>query len=210
MRHDVLPAVISSLWKRPAGQAKRTGRGLLAASLALVLLLGAVPLGAATRSQKSARKSSAHKSTAHKSSKHRARRARAKTVRRSRRHRRVRRSARRRHHRRHRRSRGQRAISKSRTLEIQRALIRQNYLEAGQDSGKWDSTTRAALVRYQGDNEWQTKIVPDSRALIKLGLGPKRKNLLNPDTAAIGMRSLALLKIANQSSSANSAESVSN
>jgi hypothetical protein len=37
------------------------------------------------------------------------------------------------------------------------------------------------MVKYQGDNGWQTKEVPDSRALIKLGLGPNysSENLLN-------------------------------
>lgn len=213
MRHSMLPAVISAIAKiskRPARRVKWASARVLVASLALVLLLGVLPLGAATRSHHSARKSSTHKSSAQKSSRHRTRQARS--VRRTRRHRRSRRYARR-HHRRHRRCRrgcGQREISSSRTLEIQRALIRQNYLAAGQDTGKWDKTTRAALVRYQGDNQWQTKIVPDSRALIKLGLGPKRENLLNPETAAIGMRSLALLKVAKQSSEANSAESFSN
>jgi hypothetical protein len=28
------------------------------------------------------------------------------------------------------------------------------------------------MQKMQGDNGWQTKITPDSRALIKLGLGP--------------------------------------
>jgi hypothetical protein len=28
------------------------------------------------------------------------------------------------------------------------------------------------MSRLQADNGWQTKLVPDSRALIKLGLGP--------------------------------------
>jgi len=35
------------------------------------------------------------------------------------------------------------------------------------------------------DNGWQSKIVPDARALIKLGLGPSRDGLLNPESAAI-------------------------
>jgi hypothetical protein len=41
------------------------------------------------------------------------------------------------------------------------------------------------MVKYQGDNGWQTKEVPDSRALIKLGLGPNysSENLLNPPPA---------------------------
>ncbi len=30
------------------------------------------------------------------------------------------------------------------------------------------------MVKYQTDNGWQSKITPDSRALIKLGLGPKQ------------------------------------
>ena len=28
------------------------------------------------------------------------------------------------------------------------------------------------MEKLQADNGWQTKLVPDSRALIKLGLGP--------------------------------------
>jgi hypothetical protein len=28
------------------------------------------------------------------------------------------------------------------------------------------------MQKLQGDNGWQTRITPDSRALIKLGLGP--------------------------------------
>jgi hypothetical protein len=30
------------------------------------------------------------------------------------------------------------------------------------------------MQKYQADNGWQTKLVPDSRAIIKLGLGPDR------------------------------------
>jgi len=63
-------------------------------------------------------------------------------------------------------------------------LIKANYLD-GSPSGSMDSRTKAALTRYQQDNGWQTKVVPDSRALIKLGLGPDRSNLLNPTTAAL-------------------------
>ena len=39
------------------------------------------------------------------------------------------------------------------------------------------------MRRYQGDHGWQTKEVPDSRALISLGLGPSKDHLLNPDSA---------------------------
>lgn len=87
--------------------------------------------------------------------------------------------------RRSRRPRGQQAIDSDRTREIQAALIRERYLE-GEPTGSWDSQTKAALAKYQRDNGWQTKVVPDSRALIKLGLGPSREGLLNPETAAIG------------------------
>ena len=46
-----------------------------------------------------------------------------------------------------------------------------NYL-TGTPSGEWDAETEAAMQKYQNDNGWQTKLMPDSRALIKLGLGP--------------------------------------
>ncbi len=82
------------------------------------------------------------------------------------------------------RSKGQQAIDRQRTLEIQQALIREHYLQ-GEPSGVWDQPTRDAFTRIQDENHWQTKIVPDSRALIKLGLGPSRQNLLNPDSAAL-------------------------
>jgi hypothetical protein len=80
---------------------------------------------------------------------------------------------------------GQQGINSERATEIQQALIRQNYL-TGEPTGVWDSRTQDALVKYQGDNGWQTKVVPDSRALIKLGLGPNYSaELLNgPPKAA--------------------------
>jgi len=67
---------------------------------------------------------------------------------------------------------GQRGIEPERATEIQNALIREHYLGAPA-SGQWDSTTEAAMQKYQADHGWQTKITPDSRALIKLGLGPQ-------------------------------------
>jgi hypothetical protein len=48
-----------------------------------------------------------------------------------------------------------------------------------------DDRTKAALTKLQSDNGWQTKIVPDSRALIKLGLGPDQSNIINADSAAL-------------------------
>jgi len=79
---------------------------------------------------------------------------------------------------------GQRGIDEERTREIQNALIQQHYL-TGEPTGAWDQSTKDALTKYQADNGWQTKLTPDSRALIKLGLGPDHKGLLNPDTASI-------------------------
>lgn len=77
--------------------------------------------------------------------------------------------------------RGQQAIESERARQIQEALIRDGYLD-GEPSGAWDDDTRAALKRYQADNGWQSKVVPDSRALIKLGLGPDHSQVLNPES----------------------------
>jgi flagellar biosynthesis GTPase FlhF len=81
------------------------------------------------------------------------------------------------------RPRGQQGIDGDRAREIQEALIREHYLD-GDASGIWDARTRDAMVRFQNDNGWQTRIVPDSRALIKLGLGPKHAGLLNPEAVS--------------------------
>jgi hypothetical protein len=66
---------------------------------------------------------------------------------------------------------GQRTIDANRAVEIQNALIRQKYLK-GDPSGQWDAQTQVAMRQYQSDHGWQTKLTPDSRALISLGLGP--------------------------------------
>lgn len=79
---------------------------------------------------------------------------------------------------------GQKTIASDRTREIQEALIREHYL-SGDATGTMDNATKQALIKLQQENGWQTKVVPDSRALIKLGLGPSQSNLLNPDTAAL-------------------------
>ena len=65
----------------------------------------------------------------------------------------------------------QRTIDDERATQIQAALIKAGYL-AAPASGHWDSASIAAMTKVQADNGWQTKLVPDSRALIKLGLGP--------------------------------------
>ena len=79
---------------------------------------------------------------------------------------------------------GQRGIDSERTRQIQEALIHEHYL-SGEPTGQWDQSTKDALTKYQEANGWQTKSLPDSRALIKLGLGPDKKGLLNPDTAVM-------------------------
>jgi len=90
---------------------------------------------------------------------------------------RVRRQATAGHWRKHRRKKhkvqGQRAIDPQRAAEIQSALIREHYLK-GNATGAWDAQTQAAMQKFQADNGWQTKVTPDARALIKLGLGPKQ------------------------------------
>src|SRR5271170_1963117 len=73
---------------------------------------------------------------------------------------------------------GQRQIDPERAREIQSALIREHYLN-GEPSGQWDAESQAAMSKFQADQGWQTKLTPDSRALIKLGLGP------NQDTAKL-------------------------
>jgi len=80
-----------------------------------------------------------------------------------------------------RRPRGQQKVDVQRVQAIQNALVREHYLD--KPTGKWDATTQQALQRYQSDNGWQNKVVPDSRALIKLGLGPDNDHLLNPESA---------------------------
>jgi hypothetical protein len=66
---------------------------------------------------------------------------------------------------------GPRGIDDQRATQIQAALIKAGYL-SGEPSGHWDAASQAAMEKLQADNGWQTKLVPDSRALIKLGLGP--------------------------------------
>lgn len=80
------------------------------------------------------------------------------------------------------RARGQKAIDGERVRQIQEALIREHYLK-GEPSGKWDESTQLAMHRYQADQGWQSKSIPDSRALIRLGLGPDSEHLLNPESA---------------------------
>ena len=80
------------------------------------------------------------------------------------------------------RVRGQQKIDSDRARSIQEALIRQHYL-SGEATGTWSTASEDAMRRYQADHGWQSKTVPDSRALISLGLGPSNDHLLNPESA---------------------------
>ena len=80
------------------------------------------------------------------------------------------------------RVRGQKKIDPERARTIQEALIREHYL-TGEPTGMWNQASEEAMRRYQADHGWQTKEVPDSRALISLGLGPSKDHLLNPESA---------------------------
>jgi hypothetical protein len=62
-------------------------------------------------------------------------------------------------------------IEPERATQIQTALIKAGYL-SGTPTGTWDAQSEAAMQKLQADNGWQTKLVPDARAIIKLGLGP--------------------------------------
>ena len=81
------------------------------------------------------------------------------------------------------RLRGQQEIEPARVTEIQQALIREHYLN-GEANGKWDATTEAAMQKYQADQGWQTKLMPDSRALKRLGLGPDYSSAINAKDAS--------------------------
>jgi hypothetical protein len=87
-----------------------------------------------------------------------------------------------RHGRRKTAARGQQKIDPERAQEIQEALVREHYL-SGEAAGTWNQASEDAMRRYQSDHGWQSKAVPDSRALISLGLGPSHDHLLNPDSA---------------------------
>lgn len=87
------------------------------------------------------------------------------------------------------RRRGQQAMDAQRTRQIQEALVREKYL-SGEATGTWDDRSKQAMMKYQADNGWQTKVVPDSRALIKLGLGPSYDGL-NPDSLPEGQHAVS-------------------
>jgi Putative peptidoglycan binding domain len=78
---------------------------------------------------------------------------------------------------------GQQSIEPARVTEIQQALIREHYLTSTAN-GQWDASTEAAMQKYQADQGWQTKLMPDSRALKKLGLGPDYSQAINAKSSS--------------------------
>lgn len=82
------------------------------------------------------------------------------------------------------RARGQQAIDADRVTQIQQALIREHYL-TGDADGKWAPDTIAAMQKYQADHGWQTKLMPDSRALKTLGLGPDYSGAINAGNSSV-------------------------
>jgi len=94
---------------------------------------------------------------------------------------------------------GQRSIDDERATQIQQALVHSGYMT--EPSGHWDATTESAMQKFQADNGWQTKLMPDSRAIIKLGLGPSQVG-----SAPVATNVSAPQTIANSSADANLSE----
>ena len=78
------------------------------------------------------------------------------------------------------RIRGQQTIQPERITQIQQALAKAHYLDED-PNGNWDSVTKSAMQKYQADQGWQTKLMPDARALVKLGLGPDYSDAINAE-----------------------------
>ena len=157
--HLQLPYVVTERWSLPIETRAFQIAGVFLVSLSLVTWASA-----STSTTKSKTKHAQLSSTHHSSASHHSSKRAVKTA--------------------TTRSHGQHSIDQERTVAIQNALIREHYL-AGDPTGVWDQSSKDAMLRYQAANGWQTKITPDSRALIKLGLGPDHNGLLNPETAKL-------------------------
>ena len=131
-----------------------------------ILVLSACVAGATTRP--TSRKTSSHKSTAASSQRQGAHLALAST------------------HKKTKKVKGQQVIDGERARQIQTALVREGYMK-GEPSGVWDDSTKDAMARYQSDHGWQSKTLPDSRALIQLGLGPSHKDAINAPAVSANM-----------------------
>ena len=58
-----------------------------------------------------------------------------------------------------------------RVQQIQKALIEAGELHQ-EPTGKWDEATREAMTHYQQANGFAVTGLPDSKSLMKMGLGP--------------------------------------
>jgi len=77
--------------------------------------------------------------------------------------------------------RGQKAIESERAEQIQKALIREHYMEGNlPGNGTTRLRLRSGVIR---PIRMAVEVGADSRALIKLGLGPSHDHLLNPESA---------------------------
>ena len=75
-----------------------------------------------------------------------------------------------------------------RVQEIQKALIQTGELHQ-EPTGRWDEATREAMKRYQQANGFAVTGLPDSKSLMKMGLGP---HPLPPDVATPAASSASL------------------
>src|SRR5271163_4437916 len=119
------------------------------------------------------------------------------------------------HHHSSRREPFQKAPTASRISEIQTALSRGGYFE-GEPNGKWDSTTIAAMQKFQSANGLNSSGRIDATTLQKLGLGsgtagvdaPKPVKKSDPNTSTnAALRPPSATKSAS-AANANSASNV--
>jgi peptidoglycan hydrolase-like protein with peptidoglycan-binding domain len=68
----------------------------------------------------------------------------------------------------------QRTPAPERYREIQQALATKGYLGQNAPSGVWDTSSIAALKKFQADQNLEPSGKIDSLSLIALGLGPRR------------------------------------
>jgi len=74
----------------------------------------------------------------------------------------------------------QRMPTPDRYREIQQALAKKGYLHPGASSGVWDTSSIAALKKFQEDQNLEPSGKLDSLSLIALGLGPRRDSQSAP------------------------------
>ena len=63
------------------------------------------------------------------------------------------------------------------------------------------------MQKFQADQGWQTKLMPDSRALMKLGLGPDYSNAINAKNSSFAAPAAPAGSFAPSAAASNSAPS---